>query len=92
MLHKDRGNESNNKIIDEVLQTFGFKRSLSTKGFPYDNAIIEATFKIIKMEFVQNAPLKVMNRYSSNWMIMSIGSITLEFMEHLMISVLLNTK
>ena len=31
---------------------FGIKRSLSEKGTPYDNAVAEATFKIIKTEFV----------------------------------------
>ena len=30
------------------------ERSLSHKGCPYDNAVAEATFKIIKTEFVWN--------------------------------------
>ena len=45
--HIDRGN----KIIDEVLDTFKIERSLSKKGCPYDNAVAEATYKIIKTEF-----------------------------------------
>ncbi|TYR81818.1 IS3 family transposase [Priestia megaterium] len=49
--HTDRGNEFKNKIIDEVLEAFQIKRSLSMKGCPYDNAVAEATFKIIKTEF-----------------------------------------
>ncbi|MFS1511322.1 IS3 family transposase [Chengkuizengella sp. SCS-71B] len=51
--HTDRGNEFKNKLIDEVLETFDIKRSLSMKGCPYDNAVAEATFKIIKTEFIR---------------------------------------
>ena len=54
VFHTDRGNEFKNKIIDEVLTTFNIKRSLSKKGCPYDNAVAEATFKIIKTEFAFN--------------------------------------
>lgn len=51
IFHTDRGNEFKNKLIDEVLETFEIKRSLSHKGCPYDNAVAEATYKIIKTEF-----------------------------------------
>ena len=51
--HTDRGSEFKNKIIDEALETFEIKRSLSLKGCPYDNAVAEATFMIIKTEFVR---------------------------------------
>lgn len=54
MFHTDRGNEFKNKIIDEVLEAFKIKRSLSKKGCPYDNAIAEAGYKIIKTEFAFN--------------------------------------
>jgi putative transposase len=54
LFHTDRGNEFKNKIIDEVLETFRIKRSLSMKGCPYDNAVAEATFKIFKTEFARN--------------------------------------
>lgn len=54
VFHTDRGNEFKNKIIDDTLQTFKIKRSLSMKGCPYDNAVAEATFKVIKTEFVKN--------------------------------------
>ncbi len=53
LFHTDRGNEFKNKIIDDALETFNIQRSLSMKGCPYDNAIAEATFKIIKTEFVK---------------------------------------
>lgn len=54
LFHTDRGNEFKNKIIDEVLDTFKIKHSLSMKGCPYDNAVAEATFKIFKTEFSNN--------------------------------------
>jgi len=52
MFHTDRGSEFDNILIDELLETFGINRSLSLKGCPYDNAVAEATFKLIKTEFV----------------------------------------
>ena len=54
LFHTDRGNEFKNEKIDEILSTFEIKRSLSKKGCPYDNAVAEATYKIIKTEFVHN--------------------------------------
>lgn len=53
LFHTDRGSEFKNKLIDEALETFNIHRSLSMKGCPYDNAVAEATFKIIKTEFVK---------------------------------------
>jgi putative transposase len=50
--HTDRGSEFKNQRMDELLKTFEIGRSLSKKGCPYDNAVAEATFKIIKTEFV----------------------------------------
>src|SRR5699024_936477 len=52
IFHTDRGKEFDNALIDNALDTFGIKRSLSNKGSPYDNAVAEATFKSIKTEFV----------------------------------------
>lgn len=54
IFHTDRGNEFKNHTIDETLKAFEIQRSLSHKGCPYDNAVAEATFKIIKTEFVRN--------------------------------------
>jgi putative transposase len=54
IFHTDRGNEFKNQVIDEILEAFNIKRSLSMKGCPYDNAVAEATYKVIKTEFVKN--------------------------------------
>ncbi len=52
IFHTDRGNEFKNQTIDLLLNTFDIRRSLSAKGTPYDNAVAEATYKILKTEFV----------------------------------------
>ena len=52
MFHTDRGSEFDNALIDEILDTFGITRSLSMRATPLDNAVAEATFKLIKSEFI----------------------------------------
>lgn len=58
MFHTDRGSEFKNYLIDDVLDTFKIKRSLSLKGCPYDNAVAESTFKIFKTEFIYGQNFK----------------------------------
>lgn len=58
IFHTDRGNEFKNKTIEKILEGFEIQRSLSHRGCPYDNAVAEATFKIIKTEFVQQRVFK----------------------------------
>ena len=48
----DRGGEFDNTRIDELLDVFDIKRSLSRKGNPYDNAVVELTNKLLKKELV----------------------------------------
>ncbi|MHA7966720.1 IS3 family transposase [Paenibacillus sp. CAU 1782] len=50
--HTDRGSEFKNQKMDELLETFAIGRSLSAKGCPYDNAVAEATYKVMKTEFI----------------------------------------
>ena len=45
-------------MIDETLTTFQIGRSLSMKGCPYDNAVAEATFKVMKTEFIHQMNLQ----------------------------------
>jgi transposase InsO family protein len=54
ILHTDRGNEFKNKAMDQLLKAFSIDRSLSKKGCPYDNAVAEAAFKVVKTEFAFN--------------------------------------
>ena len=60
IFHTDRGNEFKNETIEELLETFHMERSLSHKGCPYDNAVAEATFKVIKTEFVWNETFRTL--------------------------------
>lgn len=41
VFHADRGSEFANPDIDDLLEAFGIRRSLSRKGNPCDNAVIE---------------------------------------------------
>lgn len=52
VFHSDRGSEFDNMALDEMFEVFGITRSLSKKGCPYDNAVVESTNKILKAEFV----------------------------------------
>lgn len=73
IFHTDRGKEFDNQIVDEALAAFQIERSLSTKGYPYDNAVEESTFKSIKTEFVKNRnfgslkQLKLESTYYVHW-------------------------
>jgi putative transposase len=52
IFHSDRGSEFDNMAIDEILEVFRVERSLSRKGNPYDNAVIESTNRILKKELI----------------------------------------
>ena len=50
VFHTDRGSEFDNTRIDELLDVFDIKRSLSRKGNPYDNAVVESTNRLLRKE------------------------------------------
>ena len=52
VFHTDRGSEFDNQRIDELLGVFDIKRSLSRKGNPYDNAVVESTNRLLKKELI----------------------------------------
>lgn len=54
IFNTNRGSEFNIIAIDNLLKTFNVERSLSSKGLPCNNAVAEATFKIMKTEFIQD--------------------------------------
>lgn len=53
LFHTDHGSEFKNQLIDKALETFDIGRSLSMKGCPYDNAVAEAMFNVVKTEFIK---------------------------------------
>lgn len=52
VLRANRGSEFANPGIDDLLEAFDIRRSLSRKGNPYDNTVIESTNRILKKELI----------------------------------------
>ena len=52
VFHTDRGGGLDDTRIDEPLDVFGIRRSLSRKGNPYDNAVVESTNRLLRKELV----------------------------------------
>ena len=61
VFHTDRGSEFKNKHIEKALDVFGIERSLSKKGCPYDNAVIESLYNIVKTEFIKGEKFNNLN-------------------------------
>ena len=64
VFHTDCGSEFKNVGIDELLSQYKIKRSLSQKGNPYDNAVAEATFKILKIELINGSHYPTLEQLS----------------------------
>ena len=60
----DRGSEFKNVGIDELLNKHNIERSLSDKGNPYDNAVSETTFKILKTELINDMRFDTLEQLS----------------------------
>lgn len=61
--HTDRGSEFKNEKMDELLETFEIGRSLSMKDCLYDNAVAEATYKVMKTEFVKQLEFQSLHHF-----------------------------
>lgn len=58
LFHTDRGSEFNNYLVEDFLEGNKIQRSLSKKGNPYDNAVMESFYKILKTEFTKRFKFK----------------------------------
>ena len=58
VFHTDRGSEFDNRRIDELLDVFDIGRSLSRKGNPYDNAVVESTNRLLRKELIYRNPVR----------------------------------
>jgi len=67
VFHTDRGSEFNSKAVDEILDAFKIKRSLSQKGTPIDNAVIESFFKTVKIEFINRHKFTNIESFLEGW-------------------------
>ena len=65
IFHTERGKEFDNKSIDELLDAFQIKRSLSRPGCPYDNPVAEATYRAFKIEFIYQQSNNLLTHYLS---------------------------
>ena len=54
MFHSDRGGEYASKLLQEMLEQGGLTISMSKPGCPYDNAISENMFKLLKGEGIDD--------------------------------------
>ena len=52
VFHTDRGKEFLNNSVKKILDNYNVKHSLSKPGFPYDNAVSENLFGILKREWI----------------------------------------
>ena len=55
LVHTDRGAQYTSQRFQAVLMRYGFRQSMSRKGNPYDNAIMESFYRTLKRELVQDA-------------------------------------
>jgi putative transposase len=55
IVHTDRGSQYTSQRFQALLSRYGFVQSMSRKGNPYDNAIMESFYRTLKRELVQDA-------------------------------------
>lgn len=55
--HSDQGSQYASKEYLEMLEKYGFCRSMSRKGDCYDNAVTESFFATLKLELFEGRPL-----------------------------------
>ena len=55
IVHTDRGSQYTSQRFQALLNRHGFVQSMSRKGNPYDNAIMESFYRTLKRELVQDA-------------------------------------
>jgi len=67
IFHTDRGSEFKNQVIEQILNAFGIEHSLSAKGTPYDNAVAESMYNIIKTEFTFGRKFTDLDEFKLHW-------------------------
>lgn len=67
IFHTDRGSEFKNKVVEQILDSFGIERSLSAKGTPADNAVAEAMYSIVKTEFAFGREFASLSELEVEW-------------------------
>jgi len=52
ILHSDRGGQYTSRVLQDTIESFGIRLSMSRAGNPYDNACIESFFSHFKTEAI----------------------------------------
>ena len=55
IVHTDRGSQYTSQRFGALLIRYGCQQSMSRKGNPYDNAVMESFYRTLKRELVQDA-------------------------------------
>lgn len=55
IIHTDRGCQYTGQRFQSMCIRYGFRQSMSRKGNPYDNAVMESFYRTLKRELVQDA-------------------------------------
>ena len=55
VVHTDRGSQYTSQRFQSLLLRYGCRQSMSRKGNPYDNAVMESFYRTLKRELVQDA-------------------------------------
>lgn len=55
VVHTDRGSQYTSQRFQALLLRYGCRQSMSRKGNPYDNAVMESFYRTLKRELVQDA-------------------------------------
>ena len=55
LVHTGRGAQYTSQRFQALLMQYGFRQSMSRKGNPYDNAVMESFYRTLKRELVQDA-------------------------------------
>lgn len=63
IFHTDQGSEFNNNLIYQLLTKNNVAKSYSKPGCPYDNAVSESTYKILKTELIKNKKFKNIEQF-----------------------------
>ena len=63
-LHSDQGFQYTSHAYFNLTQSYGIKQSMSRRGNPYDNALAENFFSILKTECIRRVKLKTYEQAS----------------------------
>ena len=80
----DRGSQYTSLRFQALLQRYSFQQSISRKGNPFDNAIMESFYRTLKRELVRDPTMIILNKLG--WIYLNILNATIaqrEFILHL---------